>query len=137
MKINDLPLLSAIDNKLDDLLVCWHRWQSGYRLNRGYSKSDATCRDYDTPTHWDRQNGALEGRFDELQARAVNACMDRIPNAPHYWRTALAFEARNLASAAVVWSSPVLPRTREEREILVLEARTRLLVELRRAGLFE
>lgn len=125
---------TAIDNRLDDLLVMWHRYRAGYSVGRGFSGRDATCRDFQTPTHWDWRNGALDGRVDAVIAKGVSDAVDTIPNAPRRWNTALAFEARNLASRAAVWSSPVLPKDKEELAVLVLEARTMLLDRLRRAG---
>ncbi len=125
---------TAIDNRLDDLLVMWHRYRAGYSVGRGFSGRDATCRDFQTPTHWDWRNGALDGRVDAVIAKGVSDAVDTIPNAPRRWNTALAFEARNLASKASVWSSPVLPKDKEELAVLVLEARTMLLDRLRRAG---
>jgi hypothetical protein len=125
---------TAVDNRLDDLLVMWHEYRSNYSGARGFSGRDATCRDFQTPTHWDWKNGALDGRVDAITAKAVSDAVDIIPNTPRRWNTALAFEARNLASRSAVWSSPVLPTNREELEVLVLEARTMLLVQLRKAG---
>lgn len=125
---------TAIDNRLDELLVMWHHFRSSYSVGRGFAGKDATCRDFQTPTHWDWKNGALEGRVDAITAKAVSDAVDVIPNTPRRWNTALAFEARNLASHAVVWSSPVLPKDKEELEVLVLEARTMLLVQLKKSG---
>lgn len=125
---------TAIDNRLDDLLVMWHRYRAGYSVGRGFSGRDATCRDFQTPTHWDWRNGALDGRVDAVIAKGVSDAVDTIPNAPRRWNTALAFEARNLTSMAAVWSSPVLPKDKEELAVLVLEARTMLLDRLRRDG---
>jgi hypothetical protein len=124
----------AIAHRLDELLMMWHRHREGYKLSRGYADQDATCRDYRAPTHWDWQNGATQARADALEVEAVDAAMELVPNTPRRWNTALAFEARNLCSGAVVWTSPVLPKDREEREVLVLEARNLLLVQLLRAG---
>ena len=125
---------TAIDNRLDDLLAMSHQYRAGYSVGRGYSGRDSTCRDFQTPTHFDWKNGALDGHNDEVIAKAIADAVDTIPNAPRRWNTALAFEARNLASRAAVWSSPVLPTNRDELEVLVLEARTMLLDRLRRDG---
>jgi hypothetical protein len=123
-----------IDFKLDRLLSEWYEWRRSYRFTRGYAGRDATCRDYRTPGHWDWRNGAEDARGDELLVKAVDKAVDRIPNSPERWNTALQFEAMNLHSGRAVWTSPMLPRDRAEREVLVMEARTMLLTELRRAG---
>ena len=122
-----------VSARLDELLVLWHEHRSGYKLARGYAGQDATCRDFRAPTHWDWQNGAAQARAESLEVAAVDVAMERVPNAPHRWHTALAFEARNLSTGNRVWSSPMLPKG-EELEILVLEARNRLLLELKKAG---
>jgi hypothetical protein len=83
----------------------------------------------------DWANGAADDRADRLRLEAINQCMDLVPNAPRRWRTALEFHARNLSHGLTVWYSPVLPATREERDVLILEARNKLLNELRRKDL--
>jgi hypothetical protein len=66
--------------------------------------------------------------------QGFDAAIQRIPNEPRPWFTALQFEARNLAVRHQVWASPRLPANRGEREVLILEARVRLLRELARDG---
>ena len=125
---------TTLDYRLDELLVLWHQHREGYQLNKGYSGHDATCKDYRSPGHYDWKNGAADARADALEVAAVDEAMETIPNHPRRWNTALCFEARNLSTGAAVWRSPVLPQNREELEVLVLEARNMLLLELRRAG---
>lgn len=134
MKVIESAAKTTIDNRLDDLLAMSHQYRSGYSVGRGYSGRDPTCRDFQTPTHFDWKNGALDGHNDEVIAKATADAIDTIPNAPRRWNTALAFDARNSATGAAVWSSPVLPKDREELAVLVLEARTMLLDRLRKAG---
>ena len=55
---------------------------------------------------------------------AIDASIDRVPQ-PH--RTAIQFQARNLATGANVWQSPRLPQDIEERAILTMEARNKLM----------
>ena len=124
-----------IDFTLDRLLAEWAEWRLRYRLTRGYSATDSTCRDYRAPGHWDWKNGAADAKAEDMQVKAVDVAIERIPNTPERWKTALEFNAMNLHSGAAVWISPMLPRSREEREILLIEARSRLLVELRREGI--
>lgn len=123
-----------LDFRLDRLLAEWYEWRRSYRLTKGYAGRDATCRDYRTPGHWDWKNGAADDRADDLMVKAVDAAIERIPNAPQRWNTAIQFEAMNLHSGAAVWTSPMLPQSHEEREVLVLEARNMLLMELRGQG---
>jgi hypothetical protein len=137
MKLLDSTAItqSSIDVRLNELLVMWHEFRQGYSCGQGFAGRDATCRDFQTPTHWDWKNGALDGRVDAITAQGVSDAVDTIPNTPRRWNTALSFEARNLASRVAVWTSPVLPKDREELEILVLEARTMLTDKLRKAGI--
>jgi hypothetical protein len=123
-----------IDFKLDRILAEWYGWRRTYRLTKGYAGQDATCRDYRTPGHWDWRNGAQDERADDLMVKAVDEAIERIPNAPQRWNTAIQFEAMNLHSGAAVWTSPMLPQDRGELEVLVMEARNMVLMELRRAG---
>lgn len=134
MHRDNMPMKTDLDRRIDELLILWHRHRAGYRMASGYSGSDSTCRDYRTPTHWDWQNGATDARADAITAKGVEEAAALVPNTPKRWNTALAFEARNLASGASVWTSPVLPRDPEELAILVLEARNMLARELIRAG---
>jgi hypothetical protein len=128
------PPVSELDMRIDGLLSAWHAWRSGYRLGRGYKGSDSTCQDYRAPTHWDWKNGAAQDRAEDQMMRGVDRSIERIPNDPQRWRTAIEVEARNLHCDAAVWSSPALPSDRTELEILRMEARNHLLRELQREG---
>jgi len=123
-----------IDAVIDDLLSKWHQYSNDYRPSRGFSGSDATCRDHRAPTHFDWQNGAEEARALKQEMKAFDQAIHRVPNAPEPWYTCLAFEARNLASAAQVWNSPRLPAG-EELAVLRIEARNKLIQELSRDGI--
>jgi hypothetical protein len=127
------PERDQVDLKLDALLIAWYEYRRGYRFGRGH-KAAAVTSSYQTPGHWDWKNGASDDRANELVDKQVDQAIQRIPNVPERWRTALEFEAMNLSSGAAVWTSPMLPRDKNAREVLVLEARNRLLVELRRDG---
>lgn len=123
-----------IDAILDDLLARWHKYTQGYRFSAGYSGVSSTTRNYQTPTHWDWGNGAVEDRMEKVQMQAVSEAIERVPNDPRPWRTMIQFEARNLATAAQVWTSPRLPADKNEFEILRLEARNKALKELNKQG---
>ena len=123
-----------LEARIDELLEAWHRHRSSWALAKGYSNTDATCRDFRTPGHWDWRNGAEDARADRIEVDAVDAAMDQVPNAPRRWRTALEFHARNLVTGAAVWRSPVLPQEPAEREVLLLEAKNKLVTALYKAG---
>lgn len=123
-----------IDGIVDDLLALWLRFADGYGLARGHASSSPMFRD--TTSNWspyDRDNGVTEDAVDQTRARAVGVALFRVPNAPQMWRTVLMIEARNLAGGARVWSSMRLPEG-EEYEVLRIEARNKLIVELHREG---
>ena len=123
-----------IDALLDDLLARWHVYTEHYRFSKGYSGQSSTTRGYQTPTHWDWANGAMDDRAERVVMRGVSAAIERVPNDPRPWRTMIQFEARNLAVGASVWSSPRLPTNRDEFDVLRLEARNKTLKELYRQG---
>lgn len=127
------PERDPVDIKLDHYLIGWYEYRRGYRFARGHKGASVTG-SYQAPGHWDWKNGAADARAEELVNKQVDEAIGRIPNAPEPWRTALEFEAMNLATGAHVWISPRLPKEREAREVLVLEARNKLLLELRRDG---
>lgn len=124
----------TLDKVLDGLLIAWFEHFRAYTLNKGHSTASATTIDYRTPGHHDWKNGAADERAEDLLVRGVDRAMQRVPNEPHRWRTALEFQARNLHGRLAVWSSPVLPATKAERDVLLLEARNRLVIELKREG---
>lgn len=124
-----------LDVKLDALLAEWFQWKRSYRLAPGWGSASATTRDHRSAGHWDWWNGAADDRADYLRIKGFDEAMDRVPNTPHRWRTALEFQAMNLSSGASVWRSPVLPQDREELDLLLLEGRVKLLGELRKAGM--
>lgn len=123
-----------VDAMLDELLALWHRFSQGYNLAQGYGASSPMF--HDTRSSWspyDRDNGVPDMESDRSRARAVGIALFRVPNEPHHWRTVLMMDARNLNAEVKVWTSPRLPKG-EELEVLRLEARTKLLVELQREG---
>lgn len=127
-------LAPTVDERLDGLLADWHEWRARYQLNAGHRSASPTTQDHRTPAHMDWWNGAEDARAEQEQMRTFDRAIGSIPNEPHPWRLALEFNARNLAARITVWYSPRLPATREERDVLLLEARNKLLLELRRLG---
>jgi hypothetical protein len=127
-------MLADLDWTVDDLLIRWHHWRSCYKAIRGFSASDASCQDHSSNTHWDWWNGAADERAEDERMRGVDRAIERIPNTPRRWLTAIEFEARNLSCGARVWSSPVLPKDPAELDVLRMEARNKLMSEFRREG---
>ena len=66
-----------------------------------------------------------------MRLEAVGHCIDMMAQP---WKTAVEFNARNLALNLSVWRSPRLPVDDVERAHLLLHARAKLLILLERAG---
>lgn len=125
---------NEIDSIVDDLLVLWLRYADGYSVASGYAKASPMFRD--TKSAWspyDRDNGVNEHEAERTQAHAVGRALFRVPNHPLLWRTVLMFEARQLSGGYKVWNAIRLP-SGEEYEVLRLEARNKLMLELGREG---
>lgn len=128
-------MVNDIDWIIDDLLARWHRHSEGYRLAKGFSSSDSTCRE--ARSNWspyDRDNGVPEAELERSTVESVGRAIYRIPDAPRPWRHMIHIEARNLAVGVAVYSSPRLPQNRDEREVLRIEARNKLAKELMEEG---
>lgn len=121
---------NELDSFLNSLLVQWHKWGCRDNVSRGYPTRDSTCCAARSSRQYDDQNGALDADIDDGVMEAFDFAAYRVP---HPWLAALQFQARNLATAAV-WRSPRLPVDPEERAILTIEARTKLMRELQKDG---
>ena len=121
-----------IDAILDDLLASHHKWSSRVKFGKGYPGQSASCKPAMASRQYDDSNGALDSVLDDSRMEAFDAVLYRIAQ-PHL--TALQTQARNLATGVNVWSSPRLPIDVEERHVLLLEARNKILKELASDGL--
>lgn len=123
-----------IDFQLSDLLARWHAYNAGHVYTRGYAGADQTCKDYSAAALYDRENGALDARLEASTMKEVGSAIDSIPNEPQPWNTVLHIHARNLHTGNEVWHSTRLPKCKEERGVLLIEARNRLIVKLAKLG---
>jgi hypothetical protein len=105
---------------INSLLSQWHAWSAGQLPVHGFPTVNATCRQSRTSRQYDDQNGGIDAHIDQVLMEAVDSVIDAIPQP---WRTALAFQARNLHQNASVWSSPRLPSCAGQRAELVMVAR--------------
>lgn len=119
------------DSVLDDLLERWHAWKSAYRGPRSWGKASPTCRDAQSGRLYDRETGAQDADIEDTIMRGFDETVGKIPQP---WNTALQLQARNLATGFEVWQSPRLPADREEREVILLEARNKLMALLAKEG---
>lgn len=120
-----------IQNVLSGLLADWHRFCTHTASKGGYpgkAPGFGQCR---SNSQFDWQNGVEDEMVDRRIMQGFDAAIQRVAQP---WFTALQFEARNLAVRYQVWASPRLPTDPREREVLILEARVRLLKELAKDG---
>ena len=120
-----------IQNVLSGMLADWHNYSRHTSEKHGFAGKAAGFGQSRSNSQYDWQNGVEDEMVDRRIMQGFDAAIQRVPQP---WFTALQFEARNLAVRYQVWSSPRLPTNRAEREVLILEARNRLLRELARDG---
>lgn len=120
-----------IQNLLSGMLADWHHYCQHTADKAGYAGRAAGFGQCRSSSQYDWQNGVEDEMVDRRIMEGFDAAAQRIPQP---WLTALQFEARNLAVRYQVWASPRLPVDREERAVLILEARNRLLRELAKDG---
>lgn len=131
IEVLETPTEADINERLNDLLARWHAHCKGYSSGKGYPSSDLVCGQSKTSSVWDSWNGAEDDLANRRIMEAFDAAIWKVPR-PHL--IALQFQARNLASRAQVWTSPLLPSDPMERGVMLMEARNFLLRELARAG---
>jgi len=120
-----------LQHALSGLLADWHQWSQHTHTRGGLPGRAAGFGQSRSNTQYDWENGVESDQVDRKIMQGFDAAIQRIPQP---WLTALQFEAKNLVVRYQVWSSPRLPANAQEREVLILEARTRLLKELARDG---
>lgn len=127
----DAPSEMDVNQALNDLLTRWHQWSSSYTFGKGYPSIDSACRSSRTSRQYDDSNGALDAAVENKIMEAFDAAVWTIDQP---YLTALQFQARNLFTGRQVWTSPRLPVHDGERQVLMMEARNRLLRALARSG---
>lgn len=120
-----------IQNVLSGLLADWHRYCQHTAHKHGYAGRAPGFEQCRSSSQYDWANGVEDEMVDRRIMQGFDAAIQRVPQP---WFTALQFEARNLAVRHQVWASPRLPADKREREVLILEARVRLLRELAKDG---
>jgi len=90
---------------IDDLLYEWFRYTSDYEEARGYSASDATCRDFKTTRQW-MDHGELSDLVDyQLRKRKGELIDPIISKLGLRHRIAVNMAMRNMDCGYSVWSS--------------------------------
>lgn len=122
-------MVNDIDNLLSDLLRSWHKWASGYQHLGGINTSPMFRGGKPNKTRDD--DDGIDGSLHNSTMEAIDAQVMQMIDAH---RTILQLQARNLVAGVSVWRSPRLPDDPEERTILLIEARNKLLKRLIAAG---
>lgn len=120
-----------IQHVLSGMLADWHNWCHHTADRAGHAGKAAVFGQSRSNSQYDWENGLESDAIDRRIMQGFDNAVQRIPQP---WLTALQFEARNLAVRHQVWASPRLPQDRGAREVLILEARNRLLKELAKDG---
>lgn len=120
-----------IQSVLSGLLCDWHNYCQHTAHKHGFAGKAAGFGQCRSSSQYDWQNGVEDEMVDRRIMQGFDAAIQRVAQP---WFTALQFEARNLAVRHQVWASPRLPADPEERAVLILEARVRLLKELAKDG---
>lgn len=119
-----------IDALLNDILASWFRWAKGYQHVGGINSSPM-FKNAKTSKGWDSVAEIVDVEIDTTRMASVDfEVMEMEP----VHRTILQLQARNLVSGVSVWVSPRLPTDPEERAIVLMEARNRLMHRLLAAG---
>jgi hypothetical protein len=124
------PEREPVDVELDRLLISWHEVTSTYRFEKDY-RPPAVTSSYEAPKHHDWGHGIIEEMTEKATARRVGECIHALEQP---WQTAIIVQARNLATGSGVWFSPRLPADKEARDVILLEARNMLMLELKKVG---
>lgn len=122
---------------LDDILAEWHKWANGYRYAGGIGTSP-TFREAKSSRGWDTLDVIVDEEIDskrhEAVEFAVNGDKSGKGSMPEPHRTAILFNARNLATGASVWTSPRLPSDPHHRAEILATAREMLMKRLADGG---
>jgi len=125
-------VISDEDEIVNDLLSRWWSWAKDDRTARGFPSESAFARQYCASRQYDDENLALHSDLEDRFMRAIDATVDAIAQP---FRTALAINARNIATGMAVWASARLPSDELARAFLVHDARALLVKRLREQGL--
>jgi hypothetical protein len=120
-----------IQNILSGMLADWHIYSQHTASRSGLPGRAAGFGQSRSNSQYDWENNVDSDLVDRRIMQGFDAAAQRVPQP---WLTALQFEARNLAVRHQVWASPRLPADRIERELMIFEARTKLLKELAKDG---
>lgn len=115
---------------LDDLLARWHHHCKHYSPVP-VAGSDPMFRNAVSPKGWDSTADIADDTVNSAQMKAVDFHVGEMKEP---YRAAIYITARNCYTGHSVWMSPRLPADKEERDIVILEARNIITRKLMAAG---
>ena len=115
---------------LDDLLARWHHHCKHYSPVP-VAGCDPMFRNAVSPKGWDSTADIADDTVNSAQMKAVDFHVGEMKEP---YRAAIYITARNCYTGHNVWLSPRLPADRDEREIVILEARNIITRKLMAAG---
>lgn len=115
---------------LDDILSRWHHHCKHFSPV-AVCGADPMFRNAVSPKGWDTTADIADDTVNSAQMKAVDFHVSEMQD-PH--RAAIHVLARNCYTGHSVWMSPRLPSDKEERAVVVMEARNMLTRRLMTAG---
>jgi hypothetical protein len=115
---------------LDDLLARWHHHCKSYSPVP-VAGCDPMFRGAKSSRHWDSFADIADDAVNTAQMKAIDFHVGEMQEP---YRAAIYITARNCYTGHGVWLSPRLPADKEEREIVILEARNIITRKLMSAG---
>jgi hypothetical protein len=122
-------MVNEIESLLSDLLQSWHRWAMDYKHVGGINSSPMFRGSKPNKTRED--DDGIDGSLHNSTMETIDG---QVMAMEPVHRTVLQLQARNLCTGVSVWSSPRLPDDAEERTVLLIEARNKLMRRLIAVG---
>jgi hypothetical protein len=122
-------MVNEIESLLSDLLQSWHSWAMGYKHVGGINSSPMFRGSKPNKTRED--DDGIDGSLHNSTMETIDG---QVMEMEPVHRTVLQLQARNLCTGVSVWRSPRLPDDAEERAVLLIEARNKLMRRLIAVG---
>ena len=116
---------------LDDLLIAWHRWASGF-APLGHHSVAPMFNGYSSSRQYDSESDVIDGTLHGDHMKSVDF---HITELEPMHRTAICINARNLHTGKSVWISARLPEDAQKRQEILAVARITLTERLQSAGI--
>lgn len=121
-------------DRIDELLLDWYEWQSGYTPNLDYGGAEPACRDFRISRQWmdyDDLDAEVERNLKESVGKVLEPMIHRLDMRS---RLAVNTAMRNFGAGATVW---VNPRHSDTQDADYSRAKAILCPQMVAAGLLE